>query len=252
MREVRIAVRSLARQPGTAALAVVALALGIGLTTTMFSIVNGAVLRGLPFPESDRILHLAPFNIAEQDDVDARVHTFAEFRDRQQSFEELAGFQFQTANVVGPSGTAVRYQAANVTANVFRLLKVEPTLGRDFRDEESRPGAAPVVMIGDKIWEEQFGRSPDAVGQPLRVNGAVMTVVGVMPPSFAFPSNQDLWPALVIDPLNTKFDEGPSLETIGRLKPGVDRDQAGPRWPRCGVSWSRPIRIATRAATPSR
>ena len=150
MRELRIAVRSLARQPGTAALAVVALALGIGLTTTMFSIVNGAVLRGLPFPESDRILHLAPFNIAEQDDVDARVHTFAELRDRQQSFEELAGFQFQTANVVGPSGTAVRYQAANVTSNVFRLLKVAPTLGRDFRDQESRPGAAPVVMIGDK------------------------------------------------------------------------------------------------------
>ncbi len=227
MRDVRIAVRSLGRQPGTAALAVVALALGIGLTTTMFSIVNGAVLRGLPFPESDRILHLAPFNIAEQDDVDARVHTFAEFRDRQQSFEELAGFQFQTANAVGPSGTAVRYQSANVTSNVFRLLKVAPALGQDFRDEDSDPGAAPVVMIGDKVWEEQFGRSPGAVGQPLRVNGTVMTVVGVMPPSFAFPSNQDLWPALVIDPLNTSVDEGPSLETIGRLKPGVDRDQAG-------------------------
>ena len=72
MREVRVAVRSLVRQPGTAVLAIVALALGIGLTTTMFSIVNGAVLRGLPFPESDRILHMAPFIIAEQDDVDAQ------------------------------------------------------------------------------------------------------------------------------------------------------------------------------------
>lgn len=210
-----------------AALAVVALALGIGLTTTMFSIVNGALLRGLPFPESDRILHIAPYNIAEQDDIDTRVHTFAAFQERQQSFEELAGFQFQTANVVGPSGAAARYAAAAVTANTFRLLRVTPALGRDFRDEESRPGAARAVIIGDKVWDEQFERSPSAVGQSLRVNGTVMTVVGVMPPKFRFPSTQDLWPALIVDPLNTTFDEGPVLETIGRLKPGVTRDQAG-------------------------
>ena len=210
-----------------AALAVIALALGIGLTTTMFSIVNGALLRGLPFPESDRILHIAPYNIAEQDDIDARVHTFAEFRDRQQSFEELAGFQFQTANVVGPSGTAVRYQAAAITANTFRLLRVTPLLGRDLRDDESRPGAAPAVIIGEKVWQEQFGRSPSVIGQSLRINGTVMTVVGVMPPKFRFPSNHELWPALVIDPLSTKFGEGPVLETIGRLKPGITRDEAG-------------------------
>jgi predicted permease len=210
-----------------ATLAVIALALGIGLTTTMFSIVNGALLRGLPFPESDRILHIAPYNIAEQDDIDARVHTFAEFRDRQQSFEELAGFQFQTANVVGPSGTAVRYQAAAITANTFRLLRVTPLLGRDFRDDESRPGAAPAVIIGEKVWQEQFGRSPSAIGRSLRINGTVMTVVGVMPPKFRFPSNHELWPALVIDPLSTKFGEGPVLETIGRLKPGITRDEAG-------------------------
>jgi len=227
MREVRLAVRSLLHQPGTSALAVVALALGIGLTTTMFSIVNGAVLRGLPFPESDRIVHLAPFNIAEQDDVDARVHTFAEFRDRQQSFEQLAAFEFQTANVVGPGGDAVRYTAAAVTGNTFRLLRVAPVLGRDFTDEDTRPGAAPVVIIGDQVWDEQFGRSPEAIGQAIRINGAVMTVVGVMPPKFAFPNSQDLWPALVIDPLNTTFGEGPALETIGRLKPGVSMDQAG-------------------------
>jgi len=210
-----------------ATLAVIALALGIGLTTTMFSIVNGALLRGLPFPESDRILHIAPYNIAEQDDIDARVHTFAEFRDRQQSFEELAGFQFQTANVVGPSGTAVRYQAAAITANTFRLLRVTPLLGRDFRDDESRPGTAPAVIIGEKVWQEQFGRSPSAIGRSLRINGTVMTVVGVMPPKFRFPSNHELWPALVIDPLSTKFGEGPVLETIGRLKPGITRDEAG-------------------------
>jgi putative ABC transport system permease protein len=210
-----------------AALAVVALGLGIGLTTTMFSIVNGAVLRGLPFPESDRIVHLAPFSIAEQDDRDANVHTFSEFEDRQRSFEQLAAFQFQSTNVVGPSGVPARYEGARVTANIFRLLRTGPSLGRDFRDEDSRPGAVPVVIIGDKVWQEQFDGAPDAVGQALRVNGTTMTVVGVMPPKFRFPGSHDIWPALVVDPAGTRFGEGPGLETIGRLRPGVSMDEAG-------------------------
>jgi hypothetical protein len=220
MRELRVAVRSLVRQPGMAALAVVALGLGIGLTTTMFSIVNGAVLRGLPFPESERILHLAPFNIAEQDDLDADIHQFADLSQRQESFEQLAAFQFQSINVVGPGGVPARYEGARVTANTFRLLRIDPTLGRDFRDDDGRPGAAPVVIIGDKVWLEQFSRSSDAIGQALRVNGTPMTVVGVMPPKFRFPGNQDIWPALIVDPAGTKVGDGPGLETIGRLRPG--------------------------------
>ncbi len=227
MRELRIAVRSVSRQPGMALLAIVALALGIGLTTTMFSIVNGAILRGLPFPESERIVHMAPFSLREQDDRDANIHTFAEFRDRQQSFEQLASFQIQTTNVVGPDGVPARYSGAVVTANTFRLLRTSPIAGRDFRDDDSLPGAAPVVIIGDQVWQEQFDRAPDAIGQSLRVNGAVMTVVGVMPPTFRFPGTQDLWPALVVDPVGTAFGKGPGLETIGRLKPGVSIDQAG-------------------------
>ena len=128
---------------------------------------------------------------------------------------------------VGPSGVPARYVGAAVTANTFRLLQVAPVAGRDFTDDDSRPGAAPVVIIGDKVWQEQFDRSPDAIGSSLRVNGVVMTVVGVMPPKFRFPGTHDLWPALVVDPVGTKFGEGPGLETIGRLKPGVSMDQAG-------------------------
>ncbi len=137
-----------------------------------------------------------------------------------------AAFQFQTANVVGPDGQPERYQAANITANTLRLLRVTPILGRDFRDEESKPGAPPVVIIGHKVWQERFKGAADVIGQPLTINGTVMTVVGVMPPKFRFPSNQDIWPALVIDPAGTKPGEGPGLETIGRLKPGVSRGQA--------------------------
>ena len=226
MQELRVALRSLARQPGMAALAVVALALGIGLTTTMFSIVNGAVLRGLPFPEPDRILHVAPFSPAEQDDRSASMRAFADIRDRQQSFEQLAAFRFASANIVGPSGVPARYGGAAVTANTFRLLRAVPVAGRDFQDDDGRPGAAPVVIIGDRVWQEQFDRSPDAIGQPLRVNGTVMTVVGVMAPAFRFPATQDLWFALVVEPTGSAETGPPALEMIGRLRRGVDRDEA--------------------------
>jgi putative ABC transport system permease protein len=225
MTDLRLAVRLLFKQPGIASLAVIALALGIGLTTTMFSIVNGAVLRGLPFPESDRILHIAPFDVAEQDDIDTWAHTYAELARRQQSFEELAAFHTQTANVVGPDGVPERYRGAWMTANTLRLLKVAPAMGRDFRDEESRPGAAPVVLLGHKVWQERFQGARDVVGQPLRVNGTVMTVVGVMPETFAFPQTQDIWIAAAIDPELKKGDQQ-RYEVIGRLKPGVSRDLA--------------------------
>ena len=214
------------RQPGMSALAVIALALGIGLTTTMFSIVNGAALRGLPFPQSDRILHVAPFNVAERDDVDSRAHGVAQFMARQRSFEHLAAFRFGAANVVGPDGIPERYRAAWITPNTFRLLRVAPMRGRDLHDEESRPGAAPVVIIGYKVWHERFKGAQDVIGQPLRINGTVMTVVGVMPPKFAFPADEQLWPAATIDPAAPRLPNEPVYEMIGRLRPGVSAEQA--------------------------
>jgi putative ABC transport system permease protein len=226
MTDLRLAARMIVRQPGMTMLAVVALALGIGLTTTMFSIVNGAALRGLPFPESDRILHVAPFNVAERDDVDSRAHGVAQFAARQHSFEHLAAFRFGAANVVGPDGVPERYRAAWVTANTFRLLRIAPALGRDLRDEESRPGAAPVVIIGHKVWQERFKGAQDVIGQSLRINGTVMTVVGVMPPKFAFPSEEHLWPAATIDASAPRVPTEPVYEMIGRLRPGVSADRA--------------------------
>jgi predicted permease len=227
MTDLRLAARMMVRQPGTSALAVIALGLGIGLTTTMFSIVNGAALRGLPFPESDRIFHVAPFNVAERDDIDSPAHGVAQFAARQRSFEQLAAFRFGTANVVGPDGIPERYRGAWITPNTFRVLRVAPLIGRDLRDEESRPGAAPVVILGHKVWQERFSGAADVVGQPLRVNGTVMTVVGVMPPKFAFPSNQELWPAATIDPATPRSPDEPVFEMIGRLRNGVSAEQAG-------------------------
>lgn len=220
------AFRVFRRQPLVSVLAVAALGLGIGLTTTMFSILNGAVLRGLPFERSDRILHLAPFDMANDDDFPASHWEFAAWRERQTSFEALAGFSMATANVVGADGAPERYQGAWITTNTLSLLGVRPSLGRDFRPDEERPGAAPVVIVSDRLWRDRLGGRPDALGQTLRVNGTATTVVGVMPPKFAFPVSEDLWVALQ---LNTAFDARdtvPGLEVIGRLKDGVSRDTA--------------------------
>lgn len=220
------AVRVFHRQPLVSVLAVAALALGIGLTTTMFSILNGAVLRGLPFEESERLVHIAPFDIADDDDFEASQWEYGQWRQRQRSFEGLAGFYLGNANVVGPDGVPQRFRAAWITTNTFALLRARPALGRDFREEEERPGAAPVVILSDRLWRDRLDGRPDVLGETLRVNGTAMTIVGVMPPRFAFPVTQDLWVALPLDTAFASRTSAPSLEVIGRLADGVSRDTA--------------------------
>jgi putative ABC transport system permease protein len=226
MTHLRLALRLALRQPMVSALAVVALALGIGLSTLMFSILNGAVLRGLPFEQSERILHASPFDIKENDDFEATQWEFAEWRARQTSFEYLTAVYMANANVVGPDGTPERYRGAWVTPDTFRMLRTQPAIGRDFTDADGAPGAAPVVVISDRVWRDRFQGRPDALGQPLQVNGTTMTVIGVMPKLFAYPVVQELWAALVVNPALEGKDSRPSVEIIGRLRDGASRDQA--------------------------
>jgi len=226
MHDLRLAFRMIGRQPMTSGLAVVALALGIGLTTLMFSILNGAVLRGLPFEQSERILHASPFDIAEQDDFEATQWEFSEWRARQTSFEHLTAFYMGNANVVGPDGTPERFRGAWVTPDTFRMLRTRPALGRDFTDADGAPGAEPVVVISDRLWRDRLQSRPDVLGQVLRVNGTAMTIVGVMPEGFAYPVTQELWVALVVTPALAGKDTRPTVEIIGRLRDGVSRDEA--------------------------
>jgi predicted permease len=228
--DLHLAFRMMGKQPGMSLLAIVALALGIGLTTTMFSIVNGAVLRGLPFENSDRIHAMQRVNYAVPDGPDtseqATLHDFADWRARQTSFESLAAFQGRLANVVGPDGTPERYRGIWQTPNTFSLLRATPALGRDFRAEEERSGAEPVVIISDKVWRERFDGRPDAVGQPLRINGQVMTVVGVMPPGFAFPVVHDLWAPLTMDLDPARRGQSQRVQVIARLGDAGSLDRA--------------------------
>lgn len=192
--DLRHGLRMLIKHPGLAAISIVALALGLGLTTTMWSIMWGGILRGLPFEESDRILHLELARPSHGiDSYAVPLSDFAAWREQQQSFEDLAAFTEGTVNVSGPEGGPERFQGGFITAATFTLLRVQPILGRLFRDEDNRPGAAPVTIIGWDLWQNRLGGDPQIIGKTIRANGVAREIVGVMPRRFLFPTNSRIW-----------------------------------------------------------
>jgi len=226
--DLRHGARVLARQPGLTAIAVLALTLGIGLTTMMFSIIQGAFLRGLPFEESDRIVAVTRADTANPNNDRGNVspHDFADWRDAQQSLEPFGAYYEGTINVSGSEGRAERYDGAFVTAGAMTVPRVQPLLGRLFVEGEDRPGAPWVAILGYQVWRDRFQSDPDIVGRPLRVNGRPATIVGVMPEDFRYPSSTAIWVPLQQDVLRLARGEGTWLTPVGRLEPGVTMDEA--------------------------
>ncbi len=225
--DLKLAFRMLVKHPGLALISIVALALGLGLTTTMWSITWGGILRGLPFEEAERIVHLErarPTHDIESYAVP--VSDFVVWREQQRSFEDLAAYSEGTVNVSGPEGRPERFEGGFVAAATFKVLRIQPMMGRSFSEEHNRPGAAPVAMIGWNLWQNRFGGDAAIIGKTIRANGETRQIIGVMPRGFQFPTNAELWLPRVIDPNADKWGEGDFLEVMGRLKPGVTMEQA--------------------------
>lgn len=224
--ELRFAFRSLRSQPGLTSIGVIALAMGIGFTAIMFSIVHGALYRGLPFPDGDRIYHLSGTNPSQGIERTAvPIHDYLDWREQQRSFEDIAAFYQGTINVSGVE-RPVRFEGAFMTANAFETLGVLPMLGRTFREGEDHPGAPGVIVLSYHVWRDQFGSDPGAVGQAVRVNGEPSTVVGVMPEGFRFPILQDVWIPLGMDALTLERGEGRALDVFGMMREGVTEEEA--------------------------
>ena len=226
--DLRYGFRMIAKNPGLAAIAVTAFALGIGLTTVTFSIVYGALLRGLPFAEPERLVHLEESR--PEHGVESRavsVPDFVDWRTQQTAFEDLSGFTVGTANLALAGEKPERQSAAYTTASMFDLVRVRPHIGRGFTSADDAPGAPQVALLGDELWRTRFGGDPAVLGRTIRVNGAPTTIVGVMPPRFRFPVLQDLWLNLRPDAQAAPRGEGRRLEVFGRLKPGVTIEGAG-------------------------
>lgn len=226
-RELRFACRLLLKNPGTTAVAVVTMALGIGLSAAMFSIVDGAVLRGLPFPESERLLHLERSQLERGiTSMEVTRHDFEDWRAQQTTFEDLAAFTGGTLNL-SDSGLPERYNGAWISPSFLELLRVKPLLGQGFRPEDAVPGAEPVILLGHHVWQKRYGGDPGIVGKVVRANSRPTTVVGVMGEGFRFPVFDDVWMPLVLETHALQRGEGDTLEVFGRLRDGVTLDEAG-------------------------
>ena len=227
LRDIRYGFRSLTQSPMLAVVATLALTIGIALTTTMFSILYGALMKGLPFEEGDRIVMVRGADVREgpNNNRDISLQDYVDYKAQQRTLEDIAGTTSGTINVSG-ADRADRYVGSWVTANAFDVLRVRPVLGRAFLDGEDKPGGARVAVLSYKMWQQRFGGRTDVLNTVIRANGVPHTIVGVMPPGFAFPQNSEIWVPFQGDPLVGKRGQGQSLETFGRLKAGVTLDQA--------------------------
>ncbi len=234
LQDLRIGLRVLIKEKGFCALAVVVLALGICGVTTMFSVVNGVLLRGFAFPNAPRMMSVQFIDPAQTNFFGVANQIFAldyqEIRGAQKSFDLVAAYiNGSTVNLTF-NGNPQRYTGAYVTENFLKILGVAPSMGRDFTEADNQPGAEKVTLISHKLWTRDFGSSPNIVGTAVRLNGKSATIIGVMPPGFAFPQNEELWIPLfnefVPRPRNERSAQGNAPLVLGLIKPEVTVEQA--------------------------
>ena len=232
IQDLRIGFRVLVKEKSFCALAVVVLALGICGVTTMFSVVNGVMLRGFSFPNAARMVSANFIDPSSTGFFGANgqisAMDYEELRPDQTSFELMAAYLNGSTVNVAVNGHPQRYTGAYTTENFLRILGITPILGRDFTAADNVPGAEKVALIGYGIWQRDFGGSADIVGKGVRINGKPATIIGVMPKGFAFPTNEELWIPLYSEfpPKPRKDPAAISPAVLALLKAGVSLDQA--------------------------
>jgi putative ABC transport system permease protein len=228
MKDISYAVRNLLKRPGFTLIALIALALGIGANTAIFSLVNAVLLRPLPFAEPDRLVWV--FGNIRNGGNRASVTPldFLDYRQQNKSFEEFAAmFSLPVPVNLTGSGEPERLSAAGVTGNYFQVFGVQPIMGRTFALENEKTGLDQVAVLSYGLWQKRFAGDPDILNKSITLDGKSCQVVGVMPPTFSFPRAAELWVPLNFDASpHMKQRKAHFLRPIGKLKPGVTIEQA--------------------------
>jgi len=234
LKDIRYGITSLLKHPSFTIVVVAVLALGIGANSAIFSVVNGVLLRPLPYRDSDRLVMIwGNFQKLSIERLTAKAAEFEDYRAQDQVFEQVAAFDNQSFNLTG-SDQAERITGTHVTANLLTMLGEQVEQGRDIAPEENQSGRDKVVILSHDFWQRRFGGKGSAVGETLRLNDQDYTVIGVMPSSFQFPHASlpfnepaDVWVPLVYPAEKVAKREGPYyLNVIAKLKPGIALSQA--------------------------
>ena len=224
LQDVRYAYRMMIKNRAFTTVAILALALGIGANTAIFSVVNGVMLRPLPYEEPDELVSVVRAFEGGGTSDSVSMTKFVFWRDNNTVFEQLGAYDVLGAghNLTG-GDRPERIRGIRVSTELFSLLGVEPQIGRTFAPEEGRPGAESVVIISDGLWKSRFGADPNLVGQSIMLSNNGYTVIGVMPEGFQFTPPSDVWTPL--QPVADSQDQANLIALLGRMKPGMTLDQ---------------------------
>jgi predicted permease len=222
--DLRFGIRTLAQNPGFTAVAITALALGIGANATVFSLANAILFKNLPFADSDRVLYVTSFNPKNPRNNDGMSRPdYDDLRAQVKSLNGLGAAWRERVNLSDDANLPDSYSSAHITANSFAVLGQQPVIGRLFIADDEKPGANPVAILGFALWEKRYGKDPSVIGRKIRIDSVPATVIGVTTPGFALPADAELWTPYIPDTKEKR--QSRNLYVFGKLAPGV-RQQA--------------------------
>jgi putative ABC transport system permease protein len=222
--DIRYAIRTLAKAPAFTLVAVVALALGIGADTAVFTIANGAFSWNLGLDHIDRVVLVNMTDASRVQEFGTSYSDFRDLRSQTKSLAGLAAYRFASVNLSDSKSFPERYYCAQMSSNGFFVSEQQALLGRGFLAADERPGAPAVVVLTYHVWQDRYGKDSSIIGKTIRVNDVPRTVVGVMPPGKRFPEETDLWTPLIPDTREDRSNRNVTL--FGRLADGVSMARA--------------------------
>jgi predicted permease len=225
--DLRFAFRALRKSPGFALSAILALGLGIGANSAMFSVIDGVLLRPLPFPHSENLVNIWETNFARNiPKMVAPPGNYYDWRAQNHVFSAIGAYRQNTFNLASKDNEPERFIGAICDPGFFATLQVPPLLGRTLTDDEDQPGHDGVVILGYGLWRQHFGGDPKIIGQNLILDGRPRTVIGVMPEGFQYPATATMWAPLALDNESKARRDFHQLRVIARLKDGAGIDRA--------------------------
>ena len=224
--DTRLGVRMLIKYPALTLVGGIGLAVAVAISTVSFSFFYSYIASDLPLDAGDRIVALENWNVEVNNEERRALHDYHSWRVEMSTLEEVGAFRTITRNLIVPGGVVEPVRLAEMTASGFRIARVAPLLGRPLLDDDERPGATAVLVIGHDVWQSRFASDPSVIGRVVRLGNTPVTIVGVMPQRFLFPVNHDYWVPLRTDTSGIKRGEGPAIFVFGRLARGTTMEQA--------------------------